>query len=76
MKCDKDYDIDLINKLKSVASFVIAPSGILTFADKDSKQVARCNKLSSGDEVIDINKIINEMKGGSTSETTQQSTGS
>lgn len=35
----------------------------LILLDKESRQVAKCNKLSNGDEVIDINKIINEMKG-------------
>lgn len=42
----------------SVSRFSI-DGNVLTLVDKESRQVGKCNKLSNGDEVIDINKIIN-----------------
>ena len=63
MGCEKDYDSELINKLVSVSKYSISGGGVLVLSDKENKQVAKCNKVSNGDEVIDINKIINEMKG-------------
>lgn len=47
----------------SVSKYGISGGSVLILTDKENRVVAKCNKVSNGDEVIDINKIINEMKG-------------
>lgn len=59
MACEKDYDMELINQLKTVNKYNIIGGNVLVLSDKDGRQVAKCNKLAGGDEVVDINKIIN-----------------
>lgn len=59
MACDKDYDSELVSKLKTVSKYNIATNNnTLTLLDNDDKEVAKCSKIGSN-EVIDINKIIN-----------------
>ena len=69
MACQKDYDLELINQLKTVNKYNIIGGNVLVLNDKDGRQVAKCNKLVGGDEIVDINKIINQMKGITTGTT-------
>jgi hypothetical protein len=46
MGCSQDFDAPLIKKLSTASSYVIQ-NDLLLFFDKDSKQIARFNKLAT-----------------------------
>lgn len=47
-KCDQDYDSTLIKKLTTSSSFNVQ-NGVLTLNDKNNKNIAKFNKLTSTD---------------------------